>query len=366
MKLNTKSPLFLITFGVSLFAGLMNLHTLLLFLRNIIGLVFPILLGLLFAFVLNVPMRGFEKLLKKFATKRKRKPKERTIQSLSLFFTLLSIILVIAIACTMAIPALSTSIKSIYPLLKEKWPEWMSILSSYKIDVSVITDWLSSLDMKQISNSADNLLGSAVNAATSTISIITNIVFGVVIAIYVLLSKSTLTIQAKKLTYANLKKGTADRICYMGALARDTYTRFLSGQCTEAIILGSLIFIAFTIFRLPYAGLIGFLTSLFAFVPYVGAFASCLFGVFLTLLVEPTRILVCIIVYMTVQFIENQFIYPHVVGSSVGLAPLWTLIAALIGGKLFGLVGIVFFIPLAAVLYILIREDTNQKLQQQK
>ena len=149
----------------------------------------------------------------------------------------------------------------------------------------------------------------------------------------------------------------------MAGLLRDTYARFLSGQCVEAIILGLLILIAFTIFRLPYAGITAMLTSICAFIPYIGAFCACGIGALLTLLAEPSKVIVCIIVYLVVQFIENQFIYPNVVGSSVGLSPLWTLIAVFVGGKLFGLLGMILFIPLAAVLYILVREDANRRLE---
>lgn len=366
MKFKDKSPLFLIAFGVVLFVGLMNLSTVLQFLQRIIGLIFPILLGLLFAFVLNVPMRGLERRLRQGFSHASRQPKEQLLQALSLLLTLIGILLIITLAITMVIPALVSSVRSIYPLLEEKWPQWQILLSSYELDFSVLADWASELDIKQLSSNAGNLVDSAVDAASSTISGISNVVFGMVIAIYVLLSKRTLTVQAKKLLYANLPNDIADRLCSVGTLTRDTYTKFLSGQCMEAIILGTLIFIAFSLFRLPYAGLIGFLTSLFAFVPYVGAFASCLIGAFLTLLVAPSKLLIGVAVYMVVQFIENQFIYPHVVGGSVGLAPLWTLIAALIGGKLFGLPGIIFFIPLAAVVYTLIRDDTNRKLKEKE
>lgn len=134
----------------------------------------------------------------------------------------------------------------------------------------------------------------------------------------------------------------------------------------EAVLLSLLIFVAFKLFKLPYAGLIAFLTGIFAFIPYIGAFIACVLGVFLTLLADPSKALLCLIVYLIVQFIENQFIYPYVVGSSVGLAPLWTVIAALLGGKLFGVPGIVFSIPLTAALYILIREHTYEKIKQEK
>ncbi|MDO4663608.1 MAG: AI-2E family transporter [Erysipelotrichaceae bacterium] len=362
MKFNTKSPLFLITFGVLLFAAVMNLPMVLQFLQSVLSLVFPVVIGLLFAFVLNVPMRGFERLLKNLAVKMNKEISDQLLQKASLLLTLICIILVITIAWTMLIPALITSVKSISPLIRERWPEWLAILSSHEIDTSMITDWVNGIDFESLAGNAKHILGSAFSAASSTISLIMSGVFGMIIAIYVLSSKKILSRQSKKVVYANLKEETARRICEVAILVRDTFAKFLSGQCVEAIILGVLIFVSFSIFQIPYAGLIGFLTSLFAFIPYVGAFASCAIGVFLSLLVDPSKAVLCLVVYMVVQFVENQFIYPHVVGNSVGLMPIWTLIAALIGGKLFGVVGIIFAIPLTATLYVLIREDTNRKL----
>lgn len=364
MEKKTQHTLFLIAFGVVLYAALMNLSSVLLFLRKIGGLLLPVILGLLFAFILNVPMKGFEKIITRIFSKSKHRPKGQLLCGISLVLTLASIGLVITLASTMVIPALVTSVKSVYPLMKEKFPEWAIYLDSHNIDVSRISAWLTTFDIKQISSGAGVLVGSAVDMATSTLSGITNIVFAMVIAIYTLLSKNTLSFQVKKLAYAHLKESVADKLCHISVLVRDTYSKFLSGQCIEAIILGCLIFIAYSLFRLPYAGLIGVLTGLFAFVPYIGALGSCLIGAFLTLLAAPSQVFLCIIVYLVVQFIENQFIYPNVVGSSVGLSPFWTLIAALIGGKIFGLPGIIFCIPLVAVLYVLVGENTNRKLEE--
>ena len=164
--------------------------------------------------------------------------------------------------------------------------------------------------------------------------------------------------------YSFLKTETTEKLCEVGALSVETYSKFLSGQTIEAVILGVLIFIFFSIFRLPYAALIAFLTSFFAFVPYVGAFASCAIGAFLILLDSPEKVITCVIVYLVVQFVENQFIYPHVVGSSVGLSPLWTLVAAIIGGNPFGIVGIIFFIPFTAVVYTVFKRYANNKLDE--
>lgn len=361
MEQKTKHILFFISFGIILYTALMNLSVVLMFLQKIITLIFPILFGLILAFILSVPMRGFENLFKHIFNKYKLK--DSFVHAFSLILTLSCIVLIITLAFTIAIPALTDSIKSVVPLAKQKLPQIVSYLNSYNINLSLVSEWLQPSDWEKLSSGANILLDSAFNAATSTVSVIINTVFAVIIAIYILLSKNILAMQVKKLMYAYLKDKTVNKICYVSAMVRDTYSKFLSGQCMEAVILGLLVFISFGLFRLPYAGLIAFLTGLFAFVPYVGALAACCIGAFLILLAAPSKVIVCIVVYMLIQFIENQFIYPHVVGTSVGLSPLWTLIAALLGGSLFGLLGIIFFIPLVAVVYSLIREDTNYRLQ---
>ena len=159
-----------------------------------------------------------------------------------------------------------------------------------------------------------------------------------------------------------MKLSVADKVCEVASLVRWSYTKYLSGQCIEALILGVLILTAFLIFGLPYASLVAMATAICALVPYIGATVSCMIAVLLTLLATPEKALLCLIVYLVVQFVETQFIYPHVVGGTVGLSPLWTLMAVLIGGKLCGFVGVIFFIPLTAALYTLVREDTNSKL----
>ena len=121
--------------------------------------------------------------------------------------------------------------------------------------------------------------------------------------------------------------------------------------------------LAFSVFKIPYGSLVGMLTAICAIIPYVGALISCVVSVFLVLLVDPVLAVRGLIVYLAVQFIENQFIYPRVVGKSVGLSPLYTLVAAMIGGELFGIIGIIFFIPLTAVIIELVKEDACRRIQ---
>ena len=376
----TRRALFLIAFGVCLYAAMMHLDVVLGALSAAVDIFFPVLLGLGFAFVLNVPVSGMERLLHRAVglLPEGRRPGEGAITMASIALVLLAIAGVAVLGVTMLVPELIASARTVAPLLAERLPEIEECLAANGVDVEKLAQFFQGAGASSATAAAGSgaqgllnlglgsIASSVFAAARSTVSVLSSSVFAFVIAVYVLASKRTLGRQVNRVMDAHLAPGHAARIRHVASLATDTYSKFLSGQCLEACILGILIFLAFSLFRLPYAGLIGFLTALFAFVPYVGAFASCAIGAFLTLLASPEHALLCVIVYLAVQFIENQFIYPHVVGSSVGLSALWTLIAALVGGKLFGIVGIVFFIPIVAVLYELFRQWTNARLAERE
>ena len=372
MEKETKKSILLITFGVVLFALFMHFSEVIKMAQRGITLILPIIVGLVLAFILNVPMKMFETLFTKIK-KKYPKLKKIPIASISLFSTLACIVLLIGIVYTMFVPGLVTSVKSIYYVFMENMPKWLSWLRSNGMDTAWISKEIASWDlnklMTQITGNVGNVgnaLGKVVDATTSAFGVAINTLMGFIIAIYVLLSKESLTRQCKKMLYAHLSKKHADKICYISNLVNETYSKFFSGQCIEAVILGLLMFIAFTIFRLPYANLIAVLTAILSFIPYIGAFASCFIGALLIVMVDPWKAILSIVVYQVVQFIENQFIYPRVVGGSVGLAPLWTLSAALIGGNLFGVVGMIFAIPVTAVLYVLLKDDANRRLQKKK
>lgn len=376
----TRRALFLIAFGVCLYAAMMHLDVVLGALSAAVDIFFPVLLGLGFAFVLNVPVSGMERLLHRAVglLPEGRRPGEGAITMASIVLVLIAIAGVAVLGVTMLVPELIASARTVAPLLAERLPEIEESLAANGVDVEKLAQFFQGAGASSATAAAGSgaqgllnlglgsIASSVFAAARSTVSVLSSSVFAFVIAVYILASKRTLGRQVNRVMDAHLAPGHVARIRHVASLATDTYSKFLSGQCLEACILGTLIFLAFSLFRLPYAGLIGFLTALFAFVPYVGAFASCAIGAFLTLLASPEHALLCVIVYLAVQFIENQFIYPHVVGSSVGLSALWTLIAALVGGKLFGIVGIVFFIPIVAVLYELFRQWTNARLAERE
>lgn len=352
-----KDMYFLVLLGGLLFIVGWNLDAFVQCILWFFNIIVPVLIGLIFAFVLNVPVNAIYRFIEKYVGHPKSDKQETVMNLISLLATLAGIVLVITLAVRLFVPALSSSFQSILPLLQEKIPLWIASLQDHDIDVSFLQKLTIPVP------AGDSFMLHVSKAAKVTVSGIMRVVFGLVIGIYVLVSRKKLKRQVDLLLKAFVNEKKRGHIYYLCRLVQGTYTKFLCGQCVEACILGSLIFLVYTILDIPYAGVIGFLTGIFAFVPYVGAIGSCLIGAFLVLLAAPAKVLWALLAYVIVQFVENQFIYPHVVGSSVGLAPLWILIAVLLGGKLFGLLGIIFFIPLTAVIYTLVKESAYKRLR---
>lgn len=367
-KNRMKSYMLLITFTAALLVVVLNVSSALGLLGRLWQELSPIVIACIIAFVANVPMTAIGNRLRKLSLGKKKPMPESAIGIISLLITILILVLLGTLVSTLAIPQLVQSVKSIVDTIREKIPELLAYLESLNFDTTTAEQYLEKLDFNTIlshfTDNAGNVLSVIVGAASSTIGSIVTFLMALIISIYIILNKQTLSHQAKSIAYANLRKDRADKLCYVAALTTRTYSKFLSGQCIEAVILGALLAIALSLFGIPYAGVIAVTTSLMSFVPYVGAFLSCLIGVLLVLMVDPFKALMCFVVFECVQFVEGHFIYPKVVGNSVGLPSMWTLIAVLLGGKLFGLLGMLFFIPLVAVLYTLVTEDTRKKLKQ--
>ena len=166
--------------------------------------------------------------------------------------------------------------------------------------------------------------------------------------------------------YALLPNKVTKKILEIGALSNKTFSSFLSGQCVEAVILGAMFVITMSIFRMPYAMLTGIVIAITALIPIFGAFIGCAVGVLLIFMENPMQALWFVVLFLVLQQIEGNLIYPHVVGNSVGLPSIWVLVAVTIGGNLFGIAGILFFIPLCSVLYALFREFIKKRLKEQK
>mgnify|MGYP002625005020 CR=1 FL=1 len=367
MEPKTKQYLLVTVVGVTLFVALLRLSTVLAFAAELVDLVLPILAGGILALFINVPMTGLEKRLKRLFRKARKQPSGRATHLLSFSITLLGVVLVLVLALTLLIPELVQSFHSLYLQIEANIPRWTAYLSAQNADTGWLMSWLEGINWEQllhkITASIDTLLINAVSAVSATVNVAVTASFALIISIYMSLGSESLCRHARTLVCAYLKPGHAAGVLKFCRLFRQSFANFLTGQCSEAVILGVLMALAFSVFKIPYGSLVGVLTAICAIIPYVGALISCVVSVFLVLLVDPVLAVRCLIVYLAVQFVENQFIYPRVVGKSVGLSPLYTLVAAMIGGKLFGILGILFFIPLTAVVIELVKEDVCKRLQ---
>ncbi len=367
MEPKTKQSLLVTVVGVTLFVALLRLSDVLAFAAKLIDLVLPILAGGILALFINVPMTGLEKRLNRLFGKAKKQPSAKAIHLLSFFITLLGVVLVLVLALTLLIPELVQSFHSLYVKIEANIPRWTAYLNAQDADMGWLMNWLEGINWEQllhkVTASIDTVLVNAVGAVSATVNIAITASFALIISVYMSLSTESLGHQARTLVCAYLKPAHAAGVLKFCRLFRQSFANFLTGQCSEAVILGVLMALAFSVFKIPYGSLVGVLTAICAIIPYVGALISCVVSVFLVLLVDPVLAVRCLIVYLAVQFVENQFIYPRVVGKSVGLSPLYTLIAAMIGGKLFGIIGIIFFIPLTAVVIELVKEDTFRRLR---
>ena len=361
MDRKTKQNLFVTMVGISWFVALIKLPSVLAFAGRLVALMLPVIAGGILALFVSVPANGVERRLRRIWGKAKRQPSDRKIQSVSLLIVITGILLVFLLVLTLLIPEIIRSSQSVYEQVKAAIPGWFAYLNRRESDALWLEVILSDLDLEKLmqsfSNGVDVFFSNVINALSFTVNMIGTAAFAVIIGIYMLLEKERLGRHARKLAHAYLKPAWEENVLRFCTVFRQSFANFLSSQCCEAVILGILMFAAFALFRLPYGSLVGMLTAVCAVIPYIGALISCVISVFLTLLVAPSAAVRCLVVYLVVQFLENQFIYPRVVGGSVGLPPLYTLVAALVGGKLFGIMGILFFIPLTAVVIELVKED---------
>lgn len=366
MDKREKHLLFITLAGVALFVGLNNLHRIKALGAFLASVFMPIIVGGIIALFLNVPVNGLQKRLRDMTAANPKKPSDAKLRMISFAIVVLLVALLILLIGIWVAPELVRSVRSLYDQANKKLPEWAAYLRSTDASYPWLGDLLSNVDPSQItqrlSTQLGAFLGSLFDVLSATLSTFVMAIFAIIIAAYMTLGKDGICRNSRRVLYAFAKPAHAKKIHEFCRLFSDSFARFLSGQCVEAVILGVLITVSFSLFGLPYAGLVGTLTAVCALIPYVGAFVSLSVAVFLTLLAEPNRVLACILVYIVVQFCENQFIYPRVVGGSVGLSPMYTLIAALIGGNLFGIMGILFFIPLAAVVVHMLSESVDKRL----
>lgn len=365
-----KENLILVITGVVLWAALAHFGTVLSGFSYVIGLIMPLIVGGGIAFVLNVPMCFFERHYDKIAQKLRGNMANKFKTPVCITLTLVSFLLVLFIIANVIFPNITESVKSIATIVYKSYPTWIEALESYGIDTDLINQYIPELDGAKIAEIIKNggkiLINTAGQAATSVFGVATNFVFGLFLALYIIASKKKLGRQAKQIAYAYLKKSWADEACEVASLTYRTFANFLSGQCLEAVILGLMFFVVLFVGKFPYAGTISVLIGCCSLIPFIGAFIGLFFGALMIAVVSVKKALIFVIVFFVVQQIEGQIVYPRVVGGSVGLPALWTLLAVIIGGNISGIIGIIVFIPIFSVVYALLKRNVYSRLKEKK
>lgn len=365
-KEQVKNTLLVVAFGVCLYFVLMNIEWVSAFFKRALGIISPLIYGGLAAAVLNVLMCGIERLLNKIPYKKGRLP-ERLVTAVSLVLSIAIIIGALTVVVILIIPQFASAVPIIKASFEKNWDNIAEFCKTIGLDSGKLKEYISDFKVTNLVGKVTDNLGTVFGTVVSAASSITGGVFMTVICavccIYILAGKRTLARQASKLLYSYAPKKAADNISYTVKLLNSTFKKFLSGQCLDALILGLLLFFTMLIFRLPYSGVICAMTAVLALIPYIGSFVSCTVGAFLILLVDPKKAIAFVVIFLVVQQVEGNLIYPRIVGGSVGLPALWTLLAVYVGEKLFGLIGMILFIPVFSVIYTLLSKDTSTRLE---
>jgi len=360
-----------------LYFGLLNLDVVREYFGIFTKIMTPFIAGASLAFILNVPMRWIEKSIAGLLARRKKakKPVSKGLLRISsLLITLVLFIGVIVAIVFLVVPELGRSITMIidkYPAFSVRAQKAMTDLTvkypaikDYFMSYNINWDTIGQTILNFTKTAGSSVLSSTIGVATSIVGVIFNSIIAFVFAVNILLQKEKLGVQSKRVVYAFLPEPAADRTLYVCTLSSHTFARFLSGQGREALILGSMFLITMSIFKFPYALLISILIAVLALIPMFGAFIGCCFGVFFILIIDPVKALWFLVLFVILQQIEGNIIYPRVVGGSIGLPSIWVLVAVTVGGSLYGVVGMLVFIPMASVIYVLIREMISKRLSE--
>lgn len=364
----------LIVFTLVILVGLLRFRVVLEGISFVLHILFPFLLGGAIAFVLSVPMNRIQKRL--FAHTKKGSTAEKFSAPVSLILTLILVIALLSLVVSVVLPELARTLAMLGKLIPQKVPLILKkiellfdnnlLLYLEEIEADLNWDELFNQLLTFCRVGANTMLDSTISVATGIVSGVGTFIIAFVFACYILLQQGFLKRQMHKLCFAYLKETHAQCFLEVCNLTYRTFSSFLTGQCMEAVILGMMFFIAMTLLRLPFTLLVSVLIAFTALIPIFGAFIGCGVGAFLILTADPGKALLFVILFLLLQQIEGNLIYPKVVGSSVGLPAIWVLVAVSLGGSLLGVVGMLIFIPLVSVCYTLIRENVNHRLKEKK
>lgn len=341
-----------------------------------IGIFKPFIYGGVIAFILNIPLRAIEH---KMFARWKGKSAEKLKRPLGIVLSILFVVALFTVVVITVVPQIGKTVVDLgnrIPVFAENVMIQVEILATqypqletYFADVNIMQmDWNAILDgvINFLTTGVSSVLTSTFTVASSIVGGVMNGVVGVIFALYILGQKETLARQAKSVLHAYLKQKHYDSVVKVLGMLYQNFYNFITGQCLEAVILGALFVVAMTIFGMPYAILVGVLIAFTALIPIVGAFIGCFVGAFLIMVNDPMQAVVFVVMFLVIQQLEGNLIYPRVVGNKVGLPAIWVLMAVSVGGSLFGVAGMLVFIPLISTFYALLRDGVREREKQKQ
>lgn len=371
MKDKTRKDIIIIISYIALVIfALVNFSKILAFLGKVISIFSPFLLGIILAFVLNVLNNFIEK--KIFGKIKPSKIWNKIKRPLCITLSLILVFLTIFFVMNLLIPQLKNSASLFTDTLPAYKEDIIGILNRFDVDESTVNKVGEYLDnfgkviTDYIKGNSKDVITVTTEVATSVVNIISKGIITLVFAIYMIAQKETLSRQINKVMKAYLKPKTINKINTVGTLANKTFSNFVTGQCLEALIFGSLVFVGMLIFRFPYASTIGVLLGFTALIPIFGAFIGTAIGFILIMMVSPVKAILFVVFIIVLQQIEGNLIYPRVVGKSIGLPGMWVLLSVTVGGSIGGILGMLIATPLCSLLYALFTKMVNDRLKSNK
>ena len=339
--------------------------------NRLIGAFKPFIVGSVISFLINIPMKLIEEKIIKPVTN-KHKYLNKLSRIISLIITIIIATILIATFINYIVPQLIESIKN----LTESIPEYITSLQNYvttklgqldiikniKFDVNDVIEKF----VLYVANFMNKLISNLLNVTFSITSFFINLFLGIIIAIYILLGKERLANQFKKVLYAFFSEKRSERILYVLKLTNYKFSRFILGQSTDGLILGSVFFIVFSLFKIPYAMLISIMIPILNFIPIFGTYIGIIISVFIIFIAKPSSVILFLVSIVIIQQLDGKFVYPVVVGNSLGLSSLWILLAIIVGGNLFGILGMILGMPLVSVIYDLFSDYVNKTIENKK
>ncbi|MBQ4591291.1 MAG: AI-2E family transporter [Clostridia bacterium] len=335
------------------------------FLLTIAGTAFPLTLGCVIAYLINILMSWFERHYFPNSTRPAVKKSRRIVCMIA---AILSMLAIVALIVWLVLPQLIDCIMLIINILPGAIEKLLAQIENLHILPEDIFNFLEGIDWKSqigkilesVTSGVGSVMGTVIKTVSSVFSGLVTALLAVIFALYILLGKDRLGIQFKRVMHRYLRPKWFDKVMYFLGILNDCFHKFIVGQCIEAVVLGLLCTLGMSIFKFPYATMIGALIAFTALIPVAGAYIGAGVGAFMILTVSPMQALLFLIFIVVLQQLEGNLIYPRVVGSSIGLPGIWVLAAVTIGGGIMGVAGMLVGVPLAAALYRILRDDLKK------